>query len=171
MIKKQPDNLAVLIAAIFLFVFVGCNGSVGRSVGIKKDLSTGLTSTYKNMEPEKVFLVMNDEVLNHTDIPLGEKFFVINENVEGLKEKEGKVSVGCSLKITDSKGKILLDEKDLFQGEDVFKTEDARMLRCTVTTGSPMEWEEKYEVLVRFWDKYGDGNIENKVSIRAIDIP
>lgn len=114
---------------------------------------------------------MNDEVLNHTDIPIGEKFFLINDNVKGLKEKDGKISVGCSLKITDQKGKVLLDEKDLFKGEDVFKKEDAKMLRCTINTGDPMQWEEKYDVQVKFWDKYGDGYIENKVTIRAIDIP
>ena len=167
--------MGIAAAALFfiscMVIFSACNGSVGVAAGIKKDLTTGLTSTYKNMEPEKVFLVMNDEVLNHNDIPIGEKFFVINENVKGLKEKDGKVSVGCSLSITDKKGKVLLDEKDLFRGEDIFKKEDATMLRCTVTTGSPMEWEEKYDVHVKFWDKYGDGSIENKVTIRAIDIP
>ena len=161
----------LLIALSVSILFVSCQGQVGISAGIKKDFGTGLTSTYKNMEPEKVFLVMNDEVLNHTDIPIGEKFMLINDGVKGLKEKDGKVSVGCSLKITDQKGKVLLEEKDLFKGEDVFKKEDAKMLRCTVNTGDPMQWEEKYDVQVRFWDKYGDGSIVNKVTIRAIDMP
>lgn len=163
--------LNYLLLAFTGVILFSCNGSVGGSAGIKKDFGTGLVSTYKNLEPEKVFLVMNDEVLNHTDIPIGETFFLINDNVKGLKEKDGKVSVGCSLKITDQKGKVLLDEKDLFKGEDVLKKEDAKMLRCTITTGDPMQWEEKYDVLVKFWDKYGDGSIENKVTIRAIDIP
>jgi hypothetical protein len=85
--------------------------------------------------------------------------------------KEGKVSIGCSLKITDQKGNILLQEKDLFEGHDLFNEKDASYLKCTVSTGKPMEWEEKYDVAVVFWDKYGDGKIENKVSIRCIDIP
>lgn len=159
-----------IIAAMAL-LFVSCKGQIGGSAGVKKDLGTGLSSTYKNMEPAKVYLVMNDEVLNHNDIPIGEKFLVINEGVKGLKVKDGKVSVGCALKITDKKGKVLLDEKDLFQGEDLFHKDSASVLRCIVTTGEPMQWEEKYDVHVRFWDKYGDGNIENKVTIRAIDIP
>jgi hypothetical protein len=40
-----------------------------------------------------------------------------------------------------------------------------------VSTGKPMQWEEKYDVAVTFWDKFGDGKIENKVTIRSIDIP
>lgn len=171
MIHKRFHNSLVLFIATCILLFTACNGSVGGSAGIKKDLTTGLSSTYKNMEPEKVFLVMNGEALNHNDIPLGEKFFVINENVKGLKEKDGKVSIGCALKITDKKGTVLLNEPDLFKGDDIFKKEDATMLRCTVITGSPMEWEEKYDVQVKFWDKYGEGNIENKVTIRAIHGP
>jgi hypothetical protein len=141
------------------------------SKGIKKDFDTGLTSTYSNLEPEKVFLVMNNEVLNHTDIPLGESFLVINDNVKGLTVKNGKVSVGCLLQISDSTGKALLNEADLFAGNDLFNEVDVKQLKCTVNTGSPMKWEEKYKIKVKFWDKLGDGNIENIVTIRSIDIP
>jgi hypothetical protein len=123
------------------------------------------------MEPEKAFLVMNNEVLNHTDIPLGESFLVVNDNIKGLQTKNGKVTVGCSLKISDSQGKVLLEEKDLFAGHDEFDEKDAKMLKCTVNTGKPMQWEEKYDVAVVFWDKNDKGKIENKFSIRCIDMP
>jgi len=45
------------------------------------------------------------------------------------------------------------------------------MLKCTVSTGESMKWEEKYNVAVNFWDKNGNGKIENKVTIRMIDLP
>jgi len=142
-----------------------------KVVGVKKDLTTGLVTSYKDMEPAKAMLVMNDEVLNHTDIPIGEKFMVINDGVNGLTIKNEKVKVGCYLKITDTTGKILLEEKDLFAGNDEFLPKDARMLKCTVTTGAPMKWEENYKVTVSFWDKQGKGRIDNAVTIRMIDIP
>jgi hypothetical protein len=123
------------------------------------------------METEKVLLVMNNEVLNHTDIPLGESFLLVNDGIRGMQVKNGKVTVGCSLKISDQKGKVLMEEKDLFAGHDVFEEKDAKMLKCTVGTGKPMEWEEKYNVAVTFWDKNGNGKIENNVIIRCIDIP
>lgn len=167
MIYQKFRNSFIILLITMLTVFTGCH----YSAGVKKDLRTGLSSSYKNMEPEKVFLVMNEEVLTHTDIPLGEKFMVINENVKGLEEREGKISLGCSLKITDQKGNVLLEAKDLFEGKELFKPEDASMLKCTVTTGDPMEWEKQYDIQVVFWDKYGDGKIENKVTIRAIDVP
>ncbi|RYY46298.1 MAG: hypothetical protein EOO06_14795 [Chitinophagaceae bacterium] len=169
--RNNQSLLFFLCSSLCCILLLSCKGKTGGSIGVKKDFDTGLTSSYRNMEPKKVFLVMNQEVLNHVDIPIGEKFLLINEDVRGLTEKDGKVSVGCSLKLTDQNGRILLDEQDLFAGNDIFKPEDAAVLRCTVTTGQPMQWEEKYNVAVKFWDKYGDGYIDNRVVIRAIDIP
>ena len=151
-----------------IFFIAGCSH---KKIGVKKDLSTGLVTSYKDIEPAKALLIMNDEVLNHTDIPIGEKFIVINDGVNGLVVKNDKVKVGCYLKITDSSGTVLLEEKDLFASNDEFLPKDARMLKCTVTTGEPMKWEENYNVLVSFWDKQGNGRIDNSVTIRMIDLP
>ncbi len=162
-------NTAVIAFISLILLLSSCNTPVG--VGIRKDFNTGMSSSYIGMEPEKVLLVMNNEVLTHTDIPLGESFLVVNDGIKGMKAENGKVKVGCSLSITDQKGTVVLDEKDLFAGHDEFDKKDAKMLKCTVNTGEPMKWEEKYNVAVTFWDKNGTGKIENKVTIRSIDMP
>jgi len=167
MLKKHFKGLVFLFPLACIFIFSSCN----KSAGITKDLNTGLTSSYKSMTPAKVYLIMNNEILKNADIPLGEKFYVINNDVQGLKVRDGKVSVGCALKISDTKGNILLDEADLFSGNDVFNQKEAELLRCAVQTGEPMNWEEEYDIHAKFWDKYGDGNIENKVRIRAVKAP
>jgi hypothetical protein len=168
LIPVYVKTFSVALIAIILLLN-SCNTPV--TAGIKKDFNTGLSSAYTGMEPEKVFLVMNNETLNHADIPLGESFLLVNDNIKGLQPKNGKVTVGCSLKISDQMGKVLLNEKDLFAGHDQFEEKDAKMLKCTVNTGEPMQWEEKYNVAVTFWDKNGSGKIENNVTIRCIDIP
>lgn len=167
--RYRPLRWATAALLLCTFFIYACNGQVLK--GVKKNFSTGLTATYNNIEPEDVLLVMNDEVLNHTDIPIGESFILVNKNVKGFKEKNGKVSVGCSLVMTDKSGKKILDAKDLFEGKDVFNKEDMKYLKCTISTGEPMEWEEKYNVVATFWDKYGDGKIVNTLTFRAIDIP
>ena len=164
-----PSYVKAIFVVVLIVFLNACNPQA--SIGVKKDFNTGLSSSYINMEPEKVFLVMNNEVLNHTDIPIGESFLIVNDGIKGMEVKNGKVTLGCSLQIKDSSGKVLLDEKDLFTGHDTFEEKDARMLKCTVNTGEPMKWEEKYNVTVNFWDKNGTGRIENKVTIRIIDIP
>lgn len=165
----MPEISFTMMWLCVLLLLVSC-GTHNVS-GVKQDFNTGLTTTYKNMEPENSMLVMNDEVLGHTDIPLGEKFQVINDRIKGLVEKNGKVSVGCSLLITDKNGKKLMEGPDLFKGNDLFNVNEITYLKCTVSTGAPMQWEEKYDVTTTFWDKYGTGTIVNKVTIRMIDIP
>lgn len=108
----------ISVFSILLVYLFSCN--VGVVSGVHKDLNTGITTHYKNMEAGKTLLVMNNEVLNHTDIPLGENFMLINDDIKGLVEIDGKVSAGCELTITDDQGKQLLHESDVFKGEDVF---------------------------------------------------
>lgn len=162
---KTQWAIKILVVIILSGVLFACNAQVG----VNKNLNTGMVTSYKGISTEETKMIMNDEELNHTDIPIGESFVIVNDNVKGLTVKDGKVSVGCSLTITDKTGKVLLSEPDLFKGHDVF--EKADRLRCTVSTGSPMKWEEKYNVHVVFTDKYGTGKIENDVTIRMIDIP
>lgn len=157
------------IAISLTIVLVACRDTQLR--GEFRQAETGLHTRFDGLRPGKAFLVMNAEQLAHTDIPIGEEFQLINEPVEGLEVRNGMVSVGCSLKITDQAGKILLNEADLFKGRDLLKKEEARMLRCTISTGAPMEWEELYTAEVRFWDKFGKGSIVNTVTVRMIDIP
>lgn len=164
----KRSELLIIPLVLMVLQLMSCDHKL---TGVKKDLATGLVTSYKDIEPSKAFLVMNDEVINHTDIPIGEKFVLINDDVSGLETINGKVKVGCYLKIADSAGNILLEEKDLFAGNDEFAPKDARMLKCTVTTGEPMKWEQNYDVFVSFWDKQGKGRIDNKVTIRMIDIP
>lgn len=161
-------RFTILLLLLPGMLFLSCGM---ESSGFSKNANTGMLTTYKNLEVGGTKIFMNEEELNHVDIPLGESFIIRNENVKGLTEKDGKVSVGCSLLIQDKNGKILLSEPDLFKGQDLFDKEQTNFLYCTVNTGSPMQWEETYDVTVVFTDKYGKGTIENKVKIRMIDVP
>jgi hypothetical protein len=163
--KRMTIAIVLLIIAIS-----ACNAQL-PAAGTVKDITTGLTATYKKLKPSKVLMVMNGEVIHHTDIPIGESFVLVNEGVKGLTVKDDKVAVGCSLTIKDKSGKILLQSDDLFKKSGILNKDSADYLRCTVFTGKPMKWEEHYYVTVVFWDKYGTGKIENKVTVRCIDIP
>jgi len=162
------NSRTVATILFFSLFFMSCKMN---STGISKELDTGLTTKYSGLKPERTRIVMNDEVLNHHDIPLGESFKIINEGVSGFEVRDGKVSVSCSLEITDAEGKVLLSAPDLFKGNNDFTKEKAEVLSCTVNTGEPMKWEENYQVRAVFIDNYGKGTIENKITIRAIDIP
>ena len=159
---------AAAILLIFASSLVSCNLP---PTGIKKDFSTGLVTKYSGLVPSEVNMVMNGEELKQSDIPLGESFTIINKNINGFTIKDGKVSVGCSLKITDTAGRELLNEPDLFAETPTFQPDSAKTLKCEVNTGKPMDWDQKYAVTVIFWDKFGAGKIENATQILMIGKP
>jgi hypothetical protein len=169
-LKPVPVKRIAIMMLLLIAVVSACSAQE-PATGMVKDITTGLSASYKNIKPGKVLLVMNDEIIHHTDIPLGESFYLVNNNIKGLTVKEGKVAVGCALTIKNKAGKTLLHSDDLFNRNDTFKKDSVSFLRCKVSTGNPMKWEEKYYVTVIFWDKYGTGRIENKVAIRCIDLP
>lgn len=158
--------VAAMIACTLL---TSCEGNI--HVGIKKDGGNGITTSWTNLEPADVLRVMNGETVSHNQVVLGESFAVVNQGVEGLVVREGKVSVGCSLTITDSSGKQLLAEHDLFKGNDTWDKEKAKELKCTINTGKPMDWQQEYKIVVTFWDKYGKGKLENRLTAYIEDIP
>lgn len=168
LLKDNPNQ--ALFALLLSIILYSCDGQ--PLAGVNKDLNTGMVTTYSKIKPAETVIVMNEEKLGHTQIPLGEKFIVVNTNVKGLVVKDNKISIGCSLIITDLDGKELLREEDLFKDNSgIYDEKEAENLRCTVSTGKPMEYDKKYNVAVRFWDKYGTGSIENKLAIEIIDLP
>jgi hypothetical protein len=145
--------------------------SGGFRKGFSIDGTTGLSVRYDGISTEESRLVMNGETLNHTDIPLGEKFTLINDGINGLTIKDKQVSVGCALVITDTAGREIFSDPDLFASNGLFNKDSVRYLQCIVNTGVPMKSEEYYGVKVTFWDKYGTGKIENSVRVHIIDEP
>ncbi len=163
--KNGIGLVLVILTASFLF------SCTQNKKGSYTNLTTGMVTSYQHIAVGQTDMVMNKEVINHRDIPLGESFEIINTTVKGLVVKEDKVAISCSLFIKDVQGNVVFNENDLFNGNGNFHKDSASYLRCTINTGSPMEWDEEYTVVTVFKDKNGKGQIENKVVIRMIDIP
>lgn len=168
--RVANTSLRITTLVLFTLVLFSCQTQPTK-IGVLKNTNTGLQTSYANLIPEKAMIVMNNEVIDHNDIPFGETFYVVNDGIQGLIAKDKKVSVGCSLTIRDKTGKVLLQEADLYKDNDIYHKDSINYLRCAVSTGSPMQWEELYDVTVIFWDKFGTGKIENRVTIKCIDIP
>lgn len=166
--NRRARVQAALVAVLLAGFLYSCQA---QPTGTQRQSGTGLVTQWKGITTAKSRVIMNKEVLGHHDIPLGESFEIINTGVKGLVAKEGTVSAGCALTITDSKGKVLMNEPDLFAGADIFDAHQLDYLRCTVNTGKPMDWEQEYKVQVRFWDKFGKGALTNTLMIRIIDLP
>ncbi len=140
----------------FLFgsiMFSLCSCSGGFSKGVKKDLSTGLTSSYNGFAVEDIYLAVDDNKLSTNKITLGKQIELIADGVDYYQVKDGKVNPGCRIILTDKAGKEILNMPDAFAEQPALDKTKAAALRAIVTTGSPMQVGESYHLNVRFFDK------------------
>ncbi|WP_462221385.1 hypothetical protein [Ferruginibacter sp.] len=130
-----------------------CNCSGGFSKGVKKDLSTGLTSSYNGFAVDDIYLAVDDNKLSTNKIALGKKVELIADGVDYYQLKDGKVNPGCRIILTDKAGKEILNLPDAFAEQAALDKSKAASLKATLTTGSPMLAGETYHLNVQFFDK------------------
>jgi selenophosphate synthase len=140
----------MLIAAIAITLFTSCN----FSKGVKKDLSTGLSTSYNGFAVEDVYLTVDGNKLSSNKVSLGKEILVVANGVENYGEKEGKVFPGCSILLTDKAGKEILNLADAFADmKDGVESNKASTLNATLNTGNPMVVGQTYHLKTRFYDK------------------
>jgi hypothetical protein len=140
------------LIAILAIVLYSCSG--GFSKGVKKDLSTGLSTSYNGFAVDDVYLTVDGNKLSNNKVSLGKEILVVANGVENYEEKSGKVFPGCSIILTDKAGKEILNLADAFADmKDGFESNKASMLNATINTGNPMVVGETYHLKTRFYDK------------------
>jgi hypothetical protein len=150
-------RLSIPVTLAWLFC-AACN----FSQGVKKDLNTGLTSTYKGFHVDDSYLA--DEAgnkISSNKIDMGKTIYIVANGVTHFKEKNGRVYPGCTVILTDAAGKELLNLPDAFADmKDGFKPEEATRLSARLSTGDPMQKGAVYNLKATFFDKE---NKENKI--------
>ncbi len=143
-------KLSFLSAIILLASLNSCN----FSKGIKKDLSTGLTSSYNGFAVADIYLTVDNTKLSSNKISLGKEVVLVADGVDYYQLKDGKVYPGCRIILTDKSGKEILNLPDAFADQINGQAKNkAGLLNATLTTGSPMQVGETYHLNVRFFDK------------------
>jgi len=135
------------------FTLYGC--SAGFSKGVKKDLTTGLSSSYNGFALEDIYLTdAKGNKLNDNKISLGTPLAIEAAGIENFVEKDGKVFPGCTIVLTDKAGKEILNLADAFANMSTgTPSAEAKVLQASINTGSPMIVGETYHLSVRFFDK------------------
>lgn len=153
--KKQTLLLQATCSFLLLLICFGCN----FSKGVKKDLSTGLSTSWNGFAVDDVYLTVDGNKLSSNKVSLGKEILVVANGVENYEEKDNKVFPGCSIVLTDKEGKEILNVADAFADiKDGVAADKANMLTATLNTGSPMAVGETYHLKARFYDKQKEGS-------------
>lgn len=141
-----------LVFYLIPIVISSCN----FSKGVKKDLSTGLTTSYNGFSVEDVYLAEGEEankVLTNS-LTLGSKILIVVTGVGNYTVKDGKVFPGCTIILKDSAGKEILNLPDAFADQKEGQpAKEASTLKATLTTGDPMVVGQTYHFSAVFFDK------------------
>ena len=123
----------------------------------KKDLITGLNISYNGFTIGSSFLAKGKNKTTDVKIKPGENISLVFTEIGGFKDVEGKAYPGASIIVTDSKGKTVLDNPDLFShydstGVDIALVKEALSIEFSVPTtgyekGEVFFWKSK------IWDK------------------
>ena len=145
-----------MIKSLFLLFFLSLLiSSCQFSKGVKKDLNTGLSTSYNGFTLDDIYLAdESGKRLNDNTIPMGSKVLLIATGVDYFSEKEGKVFPGCSIILVDKYKKEILNLPDAFADmKEGLPAREAKTLQAQLNTGNPMSIGETYQLAVRFFDK------------------
>lgn len=150
------------ISIILIGSICGIISSCNFSKGVRKDLTTGLSTSFNGFSLEDIYVTdENGERLNTNNIPLGSLIVIEATGVNYYSEKDGNVFPGCSILLTDKDKNEILNLPDAFadmtQG---IPASEAEVLRARLATGNPMVVGDTYSLNVRFFDK---NNNENQI--------
>ena len=108
----------------------------------------------KQLDFREIYLFSQQRDLTITNGIAGfdENIFLLFEGLEGFAVSRGQVTLGLSLEVKDSEGKVILDESDLF-GDASMSYEDvhAQVAPNFILTGSQIA--NPIQCTVRIWDK------------------
>ena len=148
--QHAKTTLSLMLVAL-IFLITSCQ----FSKGVKKDLTTGLSTSYNGLTLDDIYLAdEGGNRLNNNKIKLGARVLIIANGVDYFTEKEGKVFPGCQIILTDKNKSEILNLPDAFADMTSGTTAaQAKTLQASLNTGQPMVNGETYHLLVRFYDK------------------
>lgn len=148
-------NKHVIVLILSCIILAECN----YSKGVKKDLLTGLSCSYNGFVVRNVLLTDPfDKPKTDNKVQLNTQIAIVANGVTNYGLKDGKVFPGMMIVVTDKRGNIVVQNDDLFVGDQGHPPADATELRGTIAIARPMNAGEVYHVKMRIWDKIKPNN-------------
>lgn len=153
------NSLLVILFACEIKVNTGKDEKTTPAVG---KIRNGIKLDAKGLKVTQAFLLYEDRTLvpedNTTNVNQQVKLRLVIE--DGWTEQDGKVMVGASEQIETNDGRLVLDEKDLFNDmpEGVSK-EDAGYITISAVITRLDKLYDYFIVKFRVWDKNGKGEV------------
>jgi hypothetical protein len=140
---------------LFILIVFSLSSACNFSKGVRIDVNTGLHASYNGFGVDDIYLAdQSNNKLSSNKVTMGAEVKIIADGVVNYVSKEGKVYPGCTIILTDTTGKEILNVPDAFSDlKDGKPQNEARALKATLTTGNPMLAGTTYHFKAIFYDK------------------
>lgn len=139
------------------------------SQGIKKDFLTGLTTKEDGLKVDEVYLTIDGEKTDSTELAIGSQGVINFKGVDYWKVVDGKVFPGAAILVVDEDGKTVMEEKDLFEQykDDGVTLEQAKDITLSLTIGTPLKAGQNYTWKGRIWDRQNGKKIDTDFGFKV----
>lgn len=146
-------NSNTFVSFVLLLALSSCD--VRQSVN--KDLVTGLLTRGDGLSCDDVYLSVDQEKISRNTFVYGETFYLNFSNIEGFGKIENNVFPGMLLFITNEAGDTIMQTGDMYADYADGINLSPLLLKANVTVANPIRSDQKYILLIKIWDKQGDG--------------
>jgi hypothetical protein len=141
----------------------GCN----NSKLVNKEYPSGITTTGTKITCENIFISVNGRKVENNEFTYGERFYVNFDDLRGLARKNRKVLPGMKIAIVNSSGDTIMRKDDLYSEiTDGFELKPFQ-LAADLTAASPIKSGTDYSLIVKIWDKFGQGTFNAKYDFKV----
>jgi hypothetical protein len=153
----KPHQIAKMKRALLFVALVALISSCNFTQSVNFDLTTGISTRGNGLSSEDVFLEIKGERVSRNEFIYGEEVFVNFSNVGGFTKEGGAVFPGMSIYIVQGGTDTVLGKGDLLTDLNEGTSTNPLLLRSNFTVAVPHSNNEQYRVLIRYWDKKGNG--------------
>jgi hypothetical protein len=147
---------------VFLSILVFYSCDFKKSA--HKDLVTGLSTTGDGLSCQDVSIFSDNNVVQRSTFTFGEVITFKFKNIEGFNEENGNVFPGMSILIRDSVNNIVLQNDDVYANYSEGINLSPLVLTAEATLARPIHSGKRYNLLIKIWDKKGDGKFSAEMS-------
>ena len=139
------------------------------STGLVKDSDGGLSIESNGLSIDDAYLSSYGQRFNSDQLQFQTKVNLNLDGVKGYSIKDNQAFIGCSMQVFDKDGKAILNEEDLFPGENGLERNVAGNLFLTLIVGTPMQLGDSYLWKVKLWDKIGNGEVKTELKFKIVE--
>ncbi len=122
-----------------------------------KVLTTGIITKPEGLSCDDVWISIDEEKTDRITFIFGEKFYLNFNNIEGFNKVDGNVFPGMLLKVTDERGDTIIQTENLYADSINGINLSPLSLKANFTVENPVHSNHRYTLLIKIWDKLGDG--------------